>query len=130
DEFLNFLNLGGEVFGPDMKPRSVKLEQTAPGRYVGSFDAKDAGSYFMIFNPGAGRAPIRAGVDVPYSDEFRDRQADTSLLTNLVKIAPKNGAPGAIITDPTGTGQIEELLKVNTFRHDLSKATSNQDLCD
>jgi uncharacterized membrane protein/Mg-chelatase subunit ChlD len=128
DEFLNFLNLSGEVFGPDMKPRDVKLEQTAPGRYVGVFDAKDAGSYFMIFNPGAGRAPIRAGVDVPYSDEFRDRQADTSLLTNLVHITPKNGAPGAIITDATGGDQIDELLKVNTFRHDLAKATSNQDI--
>ena len=41
DEFLNFLNMGGTVVGPDMKPLDLRIKQTAPGRYVGEFDAKD-----------------------------------------------------------------------------------------
>ena len=35
DQFVNFLNLGGIVVGPDMKPIDVAVQQTAPGRYVG-----------------------------------------------------------------------------------------------
>jgi hypothetical protein len=76
DEFINFLDLSGTVVGPEMDPRSVKLSQTAPGRYVGTFDAKDAGSYFLMLSPGAGKTPIRTGVNVPYSAEFSDREAD------------------------------------------------------
>ena len=44
DEFLNFLDLGGTVIDPAMKAKSLPLKQVAPGRYVGSFDAQEAGS--------------------------------------------------------------------------------------
>src|SRR5205814_1499226 len=74
DRFVDFLELGGSVIGPDMKRQAVRLQQTSPGRYVGSFDADDAGSYFLTLGSG-GRASVRAGVNVPYSDEFRDRQS-------------------------------------------------------
>ena len=57
DEFLNFLNMGGSVVGPDLKPIDLKIRQTAPGRYVGSFPASEAGSYFLMVSPGAGQAP-------------------------------------------------------------------------
>ena len=76
DEFLNFLNLGSTVIGPDMKPIDLEIKQTAPGRYVGEFDAQKTGSYLLMLSPGPGTAPIRTGVNVPYSDEFRERETN------------------------------------------------------
>ena len=132
DEFLNFLNLGGSVVGPDMKPIDIEMKQTAPGRYVGNFPAKDKGSYFVLLSPGPGRAPIRAGVNVPYSDEFRDRETNDPLLETLAAMRPKLGKPGQIIEvkDPPNNVQqhLQKMLDYNPFRHDLPKAMSNQDI--
>ena len=128
EEFLNFLDLGGAVIGPDMKSREVQLEQTAPGRYVGSFPADDAGSYFLMLSPGAGQAPLLTGVNVPYSPEFRDRETNEALLANLSQLEPKDGPPGMLIDDPTGRGDPKTLAQIDTFRHDLPKATSRQDV--
>lgn len=132
DEFLNFLDMGGSVVGPDMKPIDLDIKQTAPGRYVGEFPAKDKGSYFVLLSPGPGQAPIRAGVNVPYSDEFRDRETNDPLLETLASMKPKRGKSGLVIeakNDSASTKQhIERLLRFNPFRHDLPKATSNQDI--
>jgi uncharacterized membrane protein/Mg-chelatase subunit ChlD len=128
DEFLNFLDLSGTVVGPEMEPRSVKLSQTAPGRYVGTFDAKDAGSYFLMLSPGAGKTPIRTGVNVPYSAEFSDREADPALLTSMAELVPKGGASGVVIRDPSGKDDLDALLETDCFRHDLPRASSGQDV--
>lgn len=128
DEFLNFLDLRGAVVGPDMKPHQLKLEQTAPGRYVGSFATQDTGAYTVMLSPGAGRAPILTGINVPYSSEFRDREADEALLMSIARLEPKGGAAGVVIRDEAGVGAVDELLKTNAFRHDLAKATSRQDV--
>jgi len=128
DEFLNFLDVSGTVVGPEMDPRSLKLSQTAPGRYVGTFDAKDAGSYFLMLSPGAGKAPIRTGVNVPYSAEFSDREADPALLAGMAELVPKGGEPGAVIRDPSGKDKLETLLATDCFRHDLPLASSGQDV--
>jgi uncharacterized membrane protein/Mg-chelatase subunit ChlD len=131
DEFLNFLNMGGSIVGPDMKPIDIEMKQTAPGRYVGEFPAKDKGSYFVLLSPGVGEAPIRAGVNVPHSDEFRERETNDPLLDALAAMKPDHGKPGVVIedhnrsTDPKQ--QIVDLMQqFNPFRHDLPKATSNQ----
>jgi Mg-chelatase subunit ChlD len=132
DTFLNFLQMGGAVLGPDMKPLSVTMRQTAPGRYVGEFAAKDKGSYFVMLSPGAGRAPLRVGVNIPYSDEFRERETNEALLTSLAQLEPKRGKPGQVIeTAETAIDlkrQVDKLLAFNPFRHDLPPATSSQDL--
>ena len=54
--------------------------------------------------PGAGMAPIRTGVNVPYSDEFRDRATNDALLGQLAALAPKGGAPGRMI-EAAGDGR-------------------------
>jgi len=129
DEYLNFLNMTGTVVGPDMQPIPVKVEQTAPGRYVGEFESSDSGSYFVMINPGPGQAPIRTGVDVAYSDEFRNRETNSSLLESLAALSPKGGGPGQVIDDPTGQGGIDALVgAANPFRRDLPKATASQDI--
>ncbi len=128
DEFLNFLNITATAVGPDLKPVDLRMSQTAPGRYVGDFPADNSGSYFILISPGAGQAPIRTGVSVPYSDEFRDREANEALLSELARMIPKGGSAGLVIEAPEGSQTIEPLLAVNTFRHDLPKATSSQDV--
>ncbi|MBN2022989.1 MAG: VWA domain-containing protein [Pirellulales bacterium] len=132
DEYLNFLNMIGQMIGPDLKPADVKLQQTAPGRYVGSFPAGAAGSYFIVIHPGPGQAPIRTGLNVPYSSEFRERSTNEGLLTDIARLAPRDGPPGQLIeaVDPNAKpeAKIRDWLAVNTFRHDLPKATSNQDV--
>ncbi|MBI2824628.1 MAG: VWA domain-containing protein [Planctomycetia bacterium] len=128
DAFLNFLDLSGGVIGPDVEPRELKLQQTAPGRYVGEFDAADAGSYFMMLNPGAGMAPLRTGVNVPYSAEFSDREADVALLQSLAELTPKNGKPGVVMEGSLDAGGVESLLEIDSFRRDLQPANPSQDV--
>ncbi len=133
DEFLNFLAMQGSVLGPDMKPRDLKIRQTAPGRYVGQFDADQSGSYFVTINPGSGSAPLRTGVDVPYSDEFRDHETNLALLDALASVVPQGGEPGAVIDVqedalPQGQTRLESLLQVDPFRRDMEKSTSHQDV--
>ena len=132
DEFLNFLDMGGTVVGPDMKPVDLDVKQTAPGRYVGEFETKTKGNFFVLLSPGAGRTPIRVGVNVPYSDEFRDRQTNEALLKSLAALEPKQGKPGLVIADDnphdSPTQQMAKLLDFNTFRHDLPPAMSGQDI--
>ncbi|MCC6124973.1 MAG: VWA domain-containing protein [Pirellulales bacterium] len=127
DEFLNFLAMSGTAVGPDMQPLPMKIEQTAPGRYVGSFAANEAGSYFIMVSPGPGKAPIRTGINVPYSDEYRELEPNEVLLKQLAEMAPKGGKPGKTIEMPPGGEGIKGLLATNTFRHDLAKASSSQD---
>ena len=128
NEFLNFLTMTGTAVGPDLKkPLDLEIEQTAPGRYVGTFPVHEAGSYFVTINPGGGMAPLRTGVNVPYSDEFRDRGANDALLTQLAAVQPKDGPPGQLIENPAEPDAVGKLPEFNTFRHDLPKATSSQE---
>lgn len=127
DDFLNFLNMGGSVVGPDMKPIDLKIRQTAPGRYVGEFDAQNRGSYFMMVSPGPGMAPLLTGVNVPYSAEYLDREPNEALLRDLASVVPEGSEPGQIIEDTQGRG-VEGLLEYDTYRHNLTKATSHQDI--
>jgi uncharacterized membrane protein len=126
DQFLNFLDMSATVVGPDMKTLPVKMRQTAPGRYVADFDAADAGSYFLMINPGAGQAPIRTGINVGYSDEYLDRETNMPLLTTLASLAPRDAQPGQMVAEPNRNVELEELLKLNHFRHDLPRATASQ----
>jgi hypothetical protein len=128
DELLNFLNMSASVVGPDMKTQNVTIRQTAPGRYVGEFPGEQAGSYFLTLLPGAGRAPIRTGVNVPYSSEYRERDTNMDLLKRLAGRTPKGGAPGKIIEGSMTEGQTDPLLKTNSFRRDLAKAISSRDI--
>jgi uncharacterized membrane protein len=127
DDFLNFLAMGGSVVGPDMKPIDLKVRQTAPGRYVGEFDAKDSGSYFLMVSPGPGMSPLLTGVNVPYSAEYLDREPNEGLLKDLAALVPEGSEPGIIIEDTSNEG-LKALLAYDTFRHNLPKATSRQDV--
>ncbi|MEK6247661.1 MAG: hypothetical protein N2C12_05730, partial [Planctomycetales bacterium] len=129
EEYLNFLTRTGTVVGPDLEPRQINIQQVASGRYIGEFDAQDAGGYMININPGRGGAPIRAGLNIPYSAEYRDREANLTLLEEIVKLTPAGGKPGVMIEDEMfAIGSDELALKHNSFRHDLVNATSRQDI--
>ncbi len=93
-EFLNFLDLGGTVVGPKLDARSLQLRQTAPGRYVGNFEAKDTGSYFLVLNPGGGRTVAAHGGERSLFARVRDRGTNTT---------PTRAAGG--VADSVGPGR-------------------------
>ncbi len=127
DEFLNFLSLTGSVVGPDAEPREIKLEQISPGRYVGDFEANETGSYFAMLSPGPGLSPIRAGINVPYSAEFREREGNVTLLESMAELTPPGGRPGLVmqgtLSDRRG---MSKLMEVDGFRRDLPPAARRQ----
>ena len=69
------------------------MEQTAPGRYVGEFDSGKPGSYLISVRR-AGKAMIRTGVNIGYSDEFRDRETNTPLLESIAELPAKRRRAG------------------------------------
>jgi hypothetical protein len=128
DEFLNFLNMSSSALDPELAAHDVKIQQVAPGRYVGEFDAPKDGNYFITISPGPGHAPLLSGVNVPYSSEFRDRETNMALLKALAAFKPKGGSPGVLIERAPTEGSPADLLAVNTFRPGLPPSISSQDV--
>jgi hypothetical protein len=113
---------------PDMSTIPIRIEQVAPGRYVGKFPSEMAGSYLVVVNPGPGVAPIRTGTSVGYSAEYRDHETNRSLLESLANIpAGKADGPKGEYT-ASGLEEVArtEEIKQNPFRRDLPKAVTNQ----
>ncbi len=131
EEFLDLPTIGGAAVRPDLKSEPLDFEQVAPGRYVAEFDAEGAGSYMLVVNPGAGQPMIRTGVNVGYSDEFRDRETNEALLTTIASLEAKDGKPGLNHSEAAGvafTGKkaTEQLAAVNPYRRDLPPAIATQ----
>jgi Mg-chelatase subunit ChlD len=125
DQFVNFLDLSGTLLGPDGKPLPIELEQTAPGRYVGRTQALQPGSYFLAVSGGPNEAPVRAGVNAPYSAEFRERESNVQLLRNMAALVPEGGRRGAVIGALASDGT--DPVDANVFRGGLPRASSRQD---
>jgi hypothetical protein len=133
DEFVNFLSMSATAVGPDFKAQDVVIRQVSPGRYVGEFASQQAGNYFITVNPGqkpqGGErfGPIRAGVSVPYSSEYRERETNLALLKSLASLQPRGGETGTVLAGKVTEPQSSGLLNFDTFRHTLAKAISSQD---
>ena len=125
DNFLNFLNVSSSIVSPSMNSSDLQIRQTAPGRYVGEFSADESGSYLVVVTPGAGQAPLRIGVNVPYSQEYRDRDTNVGLLTRLSKMEPKGGKSGEMIEGSLFEEKLDRLLATNVFRRNLASAISS-----
>lgn len=126
DTFMNFLDMNATALGPDLKPLPLKMRQTAPGRYLGTFAGNKAGSYFINVMPTAGTAPLTTGVTVPYSDEFRVRETNQAMIQALASVQPRGGEIGQI-TPPLTNQASEELVDTNAFRGGLQLARSIRD---
>ncbi|MCC7476383.1 MAG: VWA domain-containing protein [Pirellulales bacterium] len=134
DDFLNYQSMEGVALSPEMKSIPMKIEQVAPGRYVGEFDSAQTGSYLISVR--AGQTMIRTGINVGYSDEFRTRQTNTPLLESIADLPAKKGEPGKLLPPlpelPTeaekAAKKLQPQLAVNPYRRDLPLAVSSQDI--
>lgn len=127
DQFLNFLDMNATAIGPDLKPITVPLRQQAPGRYVGEFTPEMSGSFMVSVNPGAGKATITTGVTVPFSDEYRVRQANLRLLEQIAGQKPTGGESGKLLPALEATA-LDEVLEIDTYREGVPRAKSLQDI--
>lgn len=126
DTFMNFLEMNASALDPDLKPIPLRMRQTAPGRYVGTFPGDQAGSYFVNVVPGAGATPLTTGVTVPYSEEFRVRETNQALIEALASVKPRGGEVGQVnapLSTPAGSGEASN----NAFRGGLALARSIKD---
>lgn len=80
---LNFLSIRGQVVGPDMEPRDVRLVQTGPGMYQAQFETPDPGNYVVVLKyQGAGgeAGMLLSGVAVNTSPELRDLRSQDATM--------------------------------------------------
>ncbi|QDS98372.1 VWA domain-containing protein [Adhaeretor mobilis] len=130
EEFLNDQSMSATVVTPDRKPLPVRIEQTAPGRYVGEFDSEEAGSYLVVVNPGPGKAPIRTGVNIGYSAEYRDTETNLTLLESLADLQAGDGPVGELLEGGLNdvSTSSDDGSAPNPFRFDLPPAVANQSI--
>ncbi|QDU57707.1 VWA domain-containing protein [Aeoliella mucimassa] len=134
EEFINVTTMGATVVGPDMQPVPLVIEQVAPGRYIGEFDSISPGSYMISILPGGDQAMIRTGVNVSYSQEFKDRETNLSLLRTIANLEPTAGKPGELIGAAqnamlTGDPKIlPALLNTDPYRRDMPPAISRDSI--
>lgn len=90
NNFLNFLQVQGNVVTPDLKRAPLELVQTAPGKYEGTVDEAEAsGNYFVNLGyrgPDNIKGIISSGVSVPYSDEYRELRSNPSTLETIATV--------------------------------------------
>ncbi len=90
NQFLNFLQIQGNVVDPDLKRSTVELSQTAPGKYEATIeDAEASGNYFVNLGyrgPDGVQGVISSGVSVPYSDEYRELRSNPATLETLASL--------------------------------------------
>ena len=129
DQYRNLLNMSAPAVGPQLEPFPFSIRQVAAGRYVGEFEVPKSGSYHVTIVPHPGEPPILTGLNVPYSAEFRDRQMNFGLLQNLASLKPRGArAAGVLVDVDFDASQMDRILALNTFRHNLPKAVSVRDV--
>ena len=127
DKFVNFLDMNAIAVGPDLKPINVAMRQQASGRYVGELTPEQAGSYMLSIVPGGGKPPITTGVTMPFSDEYRVRQANMQLLGSLAARKPMGGSAG-LISASLEKDSLKEVIGMDTYRTGLPPAKSLMDI--
>jgi hypothetical protein len=124
EDFINDRAMSAWAMAPKGRV-DVQLEQTAPGRYVGEFPSDDAGTYLIAIDPGGGAAPIRTGVNVGYSPEYRDHETNLPLLESRARGAAGGRGTGEVVVGGF-TGAEDDERAASSFRHDLPAVKSSQ----
>jgi len=79
--------------------------------------------------PGPAMAPLTTGASVPFSDEYRVRQTNMSMLSQLAKLEPAGTSEAGVLSEPLDQQSFEQLVKsTDTFRSGLPRARSMQDI--
>lgn len=127
DKLVNFLDMNAIAVGPDLKPVNVQMKQQASGRYVGEMTPEQAGSYMLSIVPGGGKPPVTTGVTIPFSDEYRVRQANMPLLESLANRIPEGGSAGTISAS-LEKDSMKEVVGMDSYRKGLPPAKSLKDI--
>ena len=88
--FLNDLSVEAAVVAPSLTTDTVKLHQSAAGRYEGEFSAQEQGAYLLRVQASGGRTGNSSqtlGVVVPYSPEYRGDDNSDSLLPRIASLS-------------------------------------------
>lgn len=116
--YRNFLNFEAAVVSPKGEPKTVRLEQTGPGRYEARFPTREIGAYMIHLQQKEGgvvRSSQVLGASINYSPEYEATEPNVNLLRRLAEASGgKFIKPG----DPT----------VNPFLHDRRKTFQPVDL--
>jgi Ca-activated chloride channel homolog len=88
--FLNHLNLKGNLATPNQTTREQTFHQIAPGRYEGKFTPTQRGIHFIaLYAEGKpGEAPLPVGTFpyiAPYPKEYRELKQNMALLSRLAE---------------------------------------------
>ncbi len=121
NQFLNFLQIRGNIVNPDLKGAPVELVQTAPGKYEATFENADAsGNYFVNLGyrgSDGNQGVISSGVSVPYSDEYRELRSNPATLENIATLT--KGETNFFKTHPDGRPDLQRTLDgIDHFRRD------------
>jgi hypothetical protein len=112
-----------------MKSIPLRMEQTAPGRYEGTFDASEVGQYILSLSHKDEQGNLRlhtTGATVPYSPEYRELRANEPLLTRLSDVSGGEVHPAlarSAVPTPNSQSPTPDL-----FRHGGRSRTAPQDL--
>src|SRR5205085_6557708 len=87
DNFLNFLQVAGNVVGPDGKLVPVHLVQTGPGTYEGEFDARTPGNYVVALRYLGQKQSgmLLGGVAMNTDPELRDLKSNEAILDQIAR---------------------------------------------
>lgn len=121
NNFLNFLQVQGNVVSPDLKRSTIELVQTAPGKYEGVVEnAEASGNYFVNLGyrgPDSLQGVISSGVSVPYSDEYRELRSNPALLETIASLT--DGEVSTFKNRPDGGFDLARTLSgVDHFRRE------------
>ena len=128
DKFLNFLNLNARGVSPSLKGFDLNFNQVAPGRYAAEVDVDESGNYLFSIFPGEGYERLTTGVNVPYSSEFSEREANYAFLESMVQFDVADGEQGELIEGELSDSGLDDMLAVNTFRPTLSNKVGIHDI--
>ena len=85
--FLNFLNPKARLVTPKLKGQDLALQQTGPGRYEATFDARELGAYLVNIRTtrnGQTTSQVTGGT-LPYSPEYGAVGSDRFLLSQIAQ---------------------------------------------
>src|SRR5439155_3867925 len=119
-EYRNFLNLNTVVVSPKGERSSVRLEQTGPGHYEGSFPTREVGSYLLNLletRDGKLAGAQVVGASVNYSPEFNAPEPNLHRLARLAE-----AGAGKVLDASAPRDRLN-----NPFLHDRHRAYQPRD---
>ena len=107
--FLNFLNPKARLVTPTLKGRELALQQSGPGRYEATFDARELGAYLVNIRTrrdGRDVSQVTGGT-LPYSPEYGAVGSDRFLLSQVAQTSGgEEVAPQEVFARPRQTSRL------------------------